>query len=512
MTLTSPGRLGLNKERSNDLLGPEWAREALNCVLSREGRIAARKGWLSQTTGAIASTPAIAVLHEYVQEDGSTEVITAANDKIFAGITDYTVAGNDITPATTPTANNWQFVNFVGKVVGFQQGHQPIVYTGTGDFADLVEASGTAPTGNAAVAAFGRIWALSSDGQEVNYCGLLDETEWATSGGGGTLDLRNVWTQGTDQAVAIAAFGANLIVFGTKHIIFYADSSGSELGVDPDQLYVVDTIEGTGCLARDSLQAIGEGDLAFLSRHGVQLLGRVIREKSNPTGTITKNIRTYLSNLLSTQSAGAIRSAYSPEQSMYMLLLPSASRVIAVDTRFPFQDEDGASVYPILEWEYTTMPTALLVRADGDILLGFEGKVGLYSGNLDDAETYTITFSSPWLAMDPSVSDALKILKEIPTIVQLNASASISWTWEFDFNGSLFTGSTTYSLSGLASEFNVSEYSVDEYGGGLTLQARTVDGGGEGQFFRIGLQISIDSLDFVLQQIKLLFKIGRMAS
>jgi hypothetical protein len=512
VTLVSPGRRGLNKERSNDLLSPEWATDALNCVLSREGRIAARKGWLSQTTGAIASTPSIKVLFEYLQADGTATIITAANNKIYKNISDYTVGGNNITAATPPTADDWQFVNFNGKVIGVQTGHTMIKWSGSGSFTLNSAASGSLPAGNAACAAFGRLWVIDSDTQTVKYSALLDETKWATADGGGSIDLRNVWTKGMDQAIAVAAFGANLIVFGRNHVIIYADGSGSTLGIDPLQMYVVDTIEGTGCVARDSVQPIGEGDLAFLSRHGIQLLGRTITEKSNPTASVSKNIRSYLQSLMSLQSMTGVRSIYSPEQGFYALLLPTARAVVVADTRFGFQDDDNSYVLPMLAWTYRTMPTAMCVRENGNILLGFAGKVGLYSGNLDNTDSYSLTFSSPWLQMDPRVSDSLKILKELPTIVQLSATSSVTWVWEFDFNGHVFTNTATYTLSGVASEFNISEYNIAEFSGGLTLQSRSIDGQGEGQFIRVGLTTQINSMDFVLQQIKMLFKIGRMAA
>lgn len=512
ITIVSPGRRGLNKERSNDLLGAEWVTDALNCVLSREGRVAARRGWIEQTTDPISGGDQIAVLFEYLKDDGTAELISVADKKIYTGITDYTDGNADITPTTTPSGDDWQFVNFNDKAIGFQQGHTPIVYDGSGAFADLSASSGTLPKGNAACAAFGRLWAFDESGQVLQYSALLDEEKWGSADGGGAIDLANVWTRGVDSGVAVAAFGANLVVFGRNHIIIYADDSGSELGVNPDQLYVVDTIEGVGTIARDSVQAIGEGDLGFLSRHGIQLLGRVIREKSNPATTISKNIRTYLANLLTVQPTSAIRSAYSPELGYYMLLLPSAGRIILADMRFPFEDDDGNFVVPMLEWDYTNMPTSLLVRNSGDLLFGFDGRVGQYGGNLDDEDPYRVTITLPWLALDPEVVGYLKILKEIPTIVQLSASATLAWTWEFDFNGEQFSGTTNYVLEGIASEWGEAEYSVNEYSGGLTLQARVIEGAGEGQFFRVGTNVQINGFDFVLQQIKLLFKLGRLTA
>jgi hypothetical protein len=106
------------------------------------------------------------------------------------------VSGNDITPATTPTGDNWQFMNFNGKVVGVQSGHTPIVWDSTGDFADITASTGTLPDGPCGTSAFGRLWIVDDDLQTIRYCALLDETEWAEADGGGQIDMSNIWTLG----------------------------------------------------------------------------------------------------------------------------------------------------------------------------------------------------------------------------------------------------------------------------------------------------------------------------
>src|SRR5690606_24086893 len=212
---------------------------------------------------------------------------------------------------------------------------------------------------------------------------------------------------------------------------------------------------------------LGEGDIAYLSRHGIQVLGRVVRARSNPSVTVSKNIRTYLSNLMTRQPVSSIRSAYSPEHGFYLLLLPDADRVIVMDTRYLFEDDDGSTVAPMLEWSYTTMPTSVCVRQNGDLLFGFDGQVGEYESNLHDDAQYTVLYSSPWLDFqDQRITNALKILKEIPTIVQLSSSASIAWRWEFDFSGEIFSETTSHTLPGL-SEWGEAEYNIGEYSGGL---------------------------------------------
>ncbi|KKK53273.1 hypothetical protein LCGC14_3096450, partial [marine sediment metagenome] len=154
--IVAPGAFGLNTEKGSLLLTPQWATVALNMVINRSGRAACRLGWADQTTNPIAGTKQIDVLHEYLTEAGVSQILTVADKKIYKDIDDYTDAGNDITSTTAPTKDHWQFLNFNGKVLGFQRGEIPIKRTSS-DFADE-SYSGTGPDGNCAVAAFGRIW------------------------------------------------------------------------------------------------------------------------------------------------------------------------------------------------------------------------------------------------------------------------------------------------------------------------------------------------------------------
>ena len=211
--LVAPCAYGLNTEKQNQLLAPVWATTALNAVINRSGRVASRKGWASQTTTAISGTPTIDVLHEYIQEDRTSTILSTANNKIYKNITDFSDAANDITSSTAPTADHWQFINFNNKVLGFQRGHTPITWSGSGDFTDA-SYTGTGPDGNAAVAAFGRVWAADADLQTIRVSSLLDETDYSAASGGGTIDMSSIWTQGMDEIVALAAVGANLVVFG----------------------------------------------------------------------------------------------------------------------------------------------------------------------------------------------------------------------------------------------------------------------------------------------------------
>jgi len=170
LPIRAPGSFGLDTARQAALDDPRWASDLSNAVFDDAGRVAARKGLTAlTTTGAHSSDTA--VIHEYIIDKDSSQIISAAGLKLYEGTTTLTEI-TDIEGGGT--ADDWQFANFNGKLIGFQQGHQPIVYTGTGTFSDLNEVSGVAPTGNAGLAAFGRLWGVDADKTTVKWSGSLD--------------------------------------------------------------------------------------------------------------------------------------------------------------------------------------------------------------------------------------------------------------------------------------------------------------------------------------------------
>jgi len=529
--IVAPGARGLNTEHANVLLDPSWATVALNAVVNRSGRIAARKGWADQTTTAISGTHTIDTIFEYLDEAGASVIITTANNKIYKNFSDFTDAANDITSSTAPSADHWKFVNFNGKVLGFQKGEVPIVRT-SGDFADA-SYTGTGPDGNSAVAAFGRVWAADADLQTVRYSVLLDDTDYSTGNGGGTIDMSSVWTNGMDEIVAIAAIGSNLVVFGKNHIVMWGDGSGSEIGLDPTELAVVDTIEGTGCIARDSVQVTGEGDLIYLSRHGVQSLGRVIQFKSNPVTSLTRNVRSELAGTISVNRAAdsdldAVRSTYTPEEGLYILNFPGTDEQYVLDMDHQFEDDEGRQVFPVTRWQLGGSIAGLCTTTGGITYFGSAGVLGKYSGQDDNTAAYDFEFNTGWLDFG-ELNHRLKMLKELIASVTIG-DGTVVWNWEFDFSGSQLTRSVSYTGGG-AAEFNVAEFSdgggagigyndptvgaasgETEFSGSVILSRKLIAAHGEGQFIKLGCTSAVNGFDVIVQHMSVAPKIGRMVT
>ena len=191
LDFVAPGFKGLNTVQQGMLLDQSYASVASNCVIDISGRLSARNGATPVTITPVSGKPSILTAFEY-NGGASTgfQTILAWNGGIGNVVTAPT---NNLGGSVTVTNGRWFMQNFNNKVVGFQAGQKPIVYNGTGTFATVVESAGTAPTGGIGCAAFGRVWAVQTDMQTIQYSGLLDETDWSTTdGNAGIIDMHTI--------------------------------------------------------------------------------------------------------------------------------------------------------------------------------------------------------------------------------------------------------------------------------------------------------------------------------
>jgi hypothetical protein len=426
-------------------------------------------------------------------------------------------AGSNIRGSISVASGTWFFQNFNDKVIGFQQGSKLIFWNGTGNFAVVTESSGTAPTGGVGCAAFGRIWQTDSTNTIVTYSGLLNETQWA-SGGAGTIDMKNIWTQGTDTITAIVPFNGSLLVFGKRHIVFMTDGKGSALGLDPTNIYVSDVIAGTGCVTQHSIQPVGSADLLFLSPNGVQSLGRLVINRSNPISALTKNVRgDLLADLSSETDVNNIRSLYSPLHGFYLLSFPTSNRTWVLDQRRKYQDEDGDVLSVVTTWGIgpkamctRTNNQLLLERTYGDSIPG-ASVISNYAGSTDgvDQNVYRFVYTSPWLDLGEQLANREKMLKRLGAILFVSNNATVLFKWATNFSPEFSTESRV--LEGTApSEWGLAEWGLSEFGGGLALRILKIPARDRGQYFRLGIEADVEG-EFAVQQAELFAKIGRLA-
>jgi hypothetical protein len=298
-----------------------------------------------------------------------------------------------------------------------------------------------------------------------------------------------------------------MVVFGKNRIVLFGDGQGSALGINPTNIYVTDTIVGVGCIARDSVQQIEGGDILFLSTQGVQSLSRLIQEKSNPIENVSKNVRDYMNNLVAAETPSKIRSAYSPENTFYLLSLPTVNKVFCFDTSGRL--EDGS--LRVTEWD--TGLRAMARATDGKLYMsrasGAGGKIGWYAGYADNGSTYSFDYVSAWLDLGEEAAQYIKILKNITCVMYISAVSDVLLKWDTDFQGEFDSRSLHLTTAG-TSEWNIMEWGIGEWSGGLSLRKFGTPIAGNGQYIRIGAQTSVSGATS-LQLLTLFTKIGRLA-
>lgn len=507
--LVAPGFQGLNTEQSQALIDPTWATLANNCVLDASGRLASRGGWTSLTGTEITSSKEVKSVHEQITANGTRSLIVAWDGGIADDIDNP--EANDVSAAVTDTSGVWNFQNFFNEVIGFQDGQKPITRT-SGNFATVTETSGTAPTiaDGVGFCGYGRIWGLDSDKQTIKYCALLDSAHWAT--GAGSIDMSNIWTAGSDQVTAIVGFNGYLIVFGHRHIVVFEDPQGTILGVDPSSLVVRDVYDNVGCVGWSAIQPIGDADLMFVGRNGVQSLGRVIQEKSANIATLTTKVHgEFMKDFSAVADHTEISTVVDPERGYFIVSIHDATdRTWVFHYTRPFRDDrTGAILFPITTWgmsaacwEWDT--------SNQRLIFGYAGGVALYgSGTSDNGTVFLMEYESPYFSMEEQLANRLKILKRMGTIIFVQAATNVTVRWDFDFKNA-FQSKVLNFTSATSAEWNLAEWGLDEWSGAAALRIRKFPASGKGQYIKVGLSVEVAS-QVAIQQMEVFTKIGRFA-
>jgi hypothetical protein len=458
-------------------------------------------------------TPVIKEFFEYNAGGGVYQNIITWNGGASNNINNP--PAGSIAGTASLVSGTWFFQNFNNKMIGFQNGQKPCVYTnGTGTLNTIVESSGTWPLSSGVGAAcFGRVWSVSQDNNTITYSGLLDETDVGNADAG-VINMQSIWSNGTDTITAIFAFNAALVVCGLKHIVMFTDGRGSLLGMDPTQAYVFDMLTGTGCLSQWTAQAMGETDYLFLSPNGVQSLQRLTTDRNNPTDNLSKYVRDSLLAQVTLEIPNTLQATYNPLTGFYIMNCPKSGTIWCLDQRRRYQDDIGTVCAVVTTW---TMTATALGSTHNNLtyIARTAGKIGLYTGNLDEGTSYTYSWLSPWLSFGqqggPMVSVHLKMMKRYEAIVFTGGNATMNMNWQTDFSNSTpFQASFNLVSIGNNSQYGIGQYGIAQYGGGAGTTIVKYDSRARGQYYQLGITISVSSV-FALQQVQFAGKIGRVA-
>ena len=504
-TLQSPGTLGLNTQDNDTVQDPRYATEALNCVISKNGLLEARKGGSRLNASAATGTPDLDVVYSYVTDAGVEHIISAGGNKLWTGTTSLT----DKTGALTVTNDNWQFHNCDGEVFGYNDGSDAGVYWDGGAGAFLTIASkGTAasvPTDcYTHLYAYGRSWYAGTTNKSIVYYSDLLIPEAFTGGSSGNIDLNSVWSNSNDVIVALSVHNNNLVIFCERSIVIYGNADNIS------NIYLVEVVSSNGCIARDSIQTVGN-DIFYLANDGVRSLSRTVLQDNMPLAQISAPIRDDLIvSINGVTDYLTVRSVYNEQNGFYLLNFPG-DKIYCCDVRLAEQ-----GVFRWTTWDLTCGGVATGISSDDELYFGLNGGfVGKYTGYYDTDtsagtvdQTYQMKFRSAWI--DSGVQTMKCIWKKIAWTLSSKENIQATITWAFDFISS--EKSQTKALSGAgASKYGSFKYGSGTKFGGESLKRRfDVNLMGTGSVIKIGFQTVIDGGKVAFNRADVFFKTGRI--
>lgn len=523
-SVKAPAFMGINTQESEVTLSEGYATQANNCIIDRYGRLGSRRGWVNITTNNadLLDTEEIGFIYEYKDVDGNIDFLCGGGGtKLFTGydvLVDKTVRNTADTGdvSYSITTDNW-IVGSLGLGAGstggaeayLAQANHPIlcyskaatlnnVYRRLGDV-------GSVPTGysttdfdpDCITTAYGRLWAANTASNKftVYYSRLLAGHHFSGVGSG-VLDVSSV-VGNNDEIVALAGYNGNLIIFCKNNIIVYANAD------NPTQLSLVDTIQGVGCIARDSVQKCGE-DLVFLSKSGLRSLRRTIQEKSMPMRELSMNIRDELIDMLQGIDYTAVKGIYYERDAFYLLLIPTLKRIICFDMRV--QLENGAS--------RPTYWTNMLFKCfatteDNKLLFGSTGGIAKYFGYTDNGNSYRMTYFTS--NSDVGLPSILKILKKAKMTLISDEAQDFVFKYSYNYSTDFTSRTIQKEYSQGLSEYNMAEYNIGEYTGGIYVTQVSVLLGGHGDIIKFGIETQVNGAPVSIQRIDVYYKSGRLS-
>ena len=500
-SIAAPGFFGLNTQESGITLESGFALQANNCVIDKFGRLGARKGWqfLDEITDVNLKGS-----HRFVDIDAQ-EYFGVWSDTNF-----YIYANGSLTPVTytgsqTISDGNWQAVTLNDAAYLFQAGYEPLYFdepNGTiVDIGDHPSASGTAPQGNVAMSAYGRLWVASTATNKTTlyWSDLLNGPRW-NSGTAGSLDISGILVYGNDEITGLGAHNGFLIVFCKQNIIIFGDSDTNQTYLNPATLQLVEVISGVGCVARDSIQNTGS-DILFLSESGLRSLGRVIQEKSTPMRDLSKNVRDDLVQLLESEPSENIKSTYSEFNAFYLLAFPTTRQVYCFDMRQPL--EDGSARVTI----WNNMDFTSWIAFNSEVYMTHQNGLARYFGYQDNGESYRMVYFTNYF--DLGNASQTKILKRLAITVIGATGQDFVVKSGFDYSD-VYNNYPLTVRQATTYEYNIAEYNESEYSGGNLVDNVRVAGSGSGSVLQLGFEADLNGGALSIQKMDIYVKQGRI--
>ena len=538
-SLTNIGLNGLNTQANPASLDPSYLTKAENVVIRESGRISLRKGFKQKVAPS-----GVAIKSIIEHQDGATKKIFASHGTSIYTVdfttpnAAYPTGSADTKHTVTGTDGDWQFLNFNDRLTCLHEDTVPQRYDGSQSSGSKWAAFDNAtrpPTVSSGefkpscgVGFYGRMWVggVAEEKDVLHYSALLDSDDYTTGNGGGSFDLKKVW--GRDDIIAIAPFYGQLAVFGKNNIAIYEspDVVGS--------MKLNEVIRGVGCVARDSVQHIGD-DLVFLSSTGLRSLARTTEKDKVPLTDLSLNVKdTLIRNI---GQSTKVKSAYIENEGIYVMTFTASNITYVFD--FKHLTPNGAPRITTWTFDLDREPASIAYTDTYGMLVGQkDGSIATYEGYYDSDlaangttysyASYTGSFETVWVNLGESVGASL--LKRLFMVMEGGSGANLALKWYKDFRATASkttsitlnpttTGSTSLwgaasSLYGATTATHTHDatvhpnsstykpvYGLQEYRTSLTGSAKNI---------KISIGVQSNGFDASLQDLTLLHKQGKI--
>lgn len=553
-SLTAPGFKGLNTEDPYTL-DPEFAVKAENCVIDQRGRLVSRKGWRARSLNQVPLTG----VTRFEDIKGVSKLISWNNDGVttqfyrsvdLVAITPYSSDPEYVVPAA-----DWVGVTLNDHLYLYSKGNEPLVFSTDvshapaddpnvpngftfATFSDHLNSHNTVntaiPKAGIALSAYGRVWVADTNENStvLYFSSLLDGADFgdgvvedadltgrvATNvSTAGLFNISALFTDGTDRITGLGAINGYLAIFCEDSIVLLGDNDpdNNALTLNPATMKIVEVIKGVGCIATKSIQNIGN-DILFLSKSGVQSLGRTIQEKSQPLISVSQNVKNDLTTDLTLENElSKVTSVYSEADTAYILQLPKANRAYVFDTRSYLDTgalrvtrwKDLGTTQFIVVPESAESPNTQLLRTT---------VIGLveYTGHDDLGVPVPVAYHSPYL--DYGLPNTSKLIKKLGTTFTGGNNQELLVTASADFSDVDVYPSTVFSIDlGDVSLFNTDAAFFDpdgtgaRFGIGSGSSRQLVSYGGTAELIQLRCSAEVSQGPLAIQRFDVYFKEGK---
>ena len=197
-----------------------------------------------------------------------------------------------------------------------------------------------------------------------------------------------------------------------------------------------------------------------------------------------------------------VKCTYVPSHAFYLVAFPSTGFVYCFDTKVGL--EDGS--FRVTSWDALYHTHYSYDLQDKKLRFTSPNGIAEYFGYSDNTQTYRMVYYTNYF--DLGINNKTKIVKKIGATVIAPSGQGFVMKLGFDY-GVVYT-SYPFTLSlGTSSEYNIGEYTVAEYSGGMSIESVKSPAGGSGTSIQAGFETEIVGAPLSIQRTDIFVKVGR---